>query len=103
MKPRQVAQQVGISRGTVERIAGEPAPTDADDRAARAARRIGRPQVDAAIRATVRTLLEADQAIPPGEVCRRRAQRSRSANFRGPRMPGAYPRWSALDGGRRWH
>lgn len=71
VRPRQVAQQLGVSRRTVERIEREAAVSDTDDRAARAARRIGRPQVDAAVHAAVRAMLEDDPAIPPGEVCRR--------------------------------
>jgi transposase len=71
VRPRQVAQQMGVSRRTVERIAREATVTVADDRAARAVRRLGRPQVEPTIRATVRRLVEEDPAIPPGEVCRR--------------------------------
>ena len=71
VKPRQVAQQMGVSRRTIERIAREAPVTTADDRAARAARRLGRPQMDAAVHAAVRRLVEEDPALPPGEVWRR--------------------------------
>lgn len=71
VRPRQVAQQMGVSRRTVERIAREAAVTDPDDRAARAARRLGRPRIDGAVRTTVRQWLEEDPAMPPGEICRR--------------------------------
>ena len=70
VQPRRIAQQFGVSRRTVERIAREAAVTDADDRAARAARRLGRPAVGDEVRATVRRLLEADPTLPPGEVWR---------------------------------
>jgi transposase len=66
-RPRQIAQQFGISRRTVERIAREPAVTDADDQAARQARRLGRPGVGAEVRATVRRLLEPLSYLPPAE------------------------------------
>ena len=69
--PGDVAQQFAISRRTVERIAKEPAVTAADDAAAHAARRLGRPRVDAALRATVRAWLTAEPTLPPGEVWRR--------------------------------
>jgi transposase len=71
VKPRHVAQQMGVSRRTIERIAREAPVTAADDRAARATRRLGRPQVDAAVHAAVRRLVEEDPALPPGEVWRR--------------------------------
>ncbi|MCC6930372.1 MAG: hypothetical protein IT359_15410 [Gemmatimonadaceae bacterium] len=69
--PGAVARQFQVSRRTVERIAQEPAVTAADDAAARAARRLGRPRVDAALRTTVREWLTAEPALPPGEIWRR--------------------------------
>ncbi|MCC6928414.1 MAG: hypothetical protein IT359_05405 [Gemmatimonadaceae bacterium] len=69
--PGAVAQQYAISRLTVERIAKEPAVTAADDAAARAARRLGRPRVDAALRTTVRDWLTTEPGLAPGEIWRR--------------------------------
>ena len=71
LKARQIAHQLGVSRRTVERIAREPTPADADDAAERRRRRIGRPGVDAAARDAVRRLVADDPALPPGEVHRR--------------------------------
>jgi transposase len=68
--PRQVAQQFGVSRRTIERIARAPAVTS-DDVAAGRARRVGRPAVTAALRERVATWLQEDPALPPGEVARR--------------------------------
>lgn len=70
-RPRQIAQQFGVSRRTIERIAREAPVTDADDRAARAARRLGRPAVDARVHEAVRAMLADDPTLPPGEVWRR--------------------------------
>jgi transposase len=71
VRPRQVAQQFGVSRRTVERIAREGLVAHADDHAARAARRVGRPPLAGDVREQVRALLLEDPEIPPGEVWRR--------------------------------
>ena len=71
LRPRQIAHQLGVSRRTVERIVHEPVPVDADDRAERRRRRIGRPGVPPAARETVRQWLADEPTLPPGEVWRR--------------------------------
>jgi transposase len=70
VRPRQVAKQLGVSRRTIERIAGEPAITT-DDVVRGPARRPGRPAVSAATRERVAAWLEEDPELPPGEVARR--------------------------------
>jgi transposase len=70
VRPRLIAQQFGVSRRTIERIAREAPVGDADDQAARAVRRLGRPGVEARVRETVGRLLADDPALPPGEVWR---------------------------------
>jgi len=71
VRPRQIAHHLGVSRRTIERIAREPAPVDADDAAERRRRRIGRPGVPPATRDTVRQWLAEEPSLPPGEVWRR--------------------------------
>lgn len=71
---RDVAQQVGTSLRTVRRIAREEriaVTGQVDDVAARRARQVGRPGLDAAIPPLVRGWLEADPTLPPGEVWRK--------------------------------
>jgi transposase len=70
-RPRQIAQALGISVRTVWRIAKEPAVTSGDDRAARRARRLGRPPVADTVPALLRTWLTTEPDLPPGEVHRR--------------------------------
>jgi transposase len=67
---REIAKQFGVSIRTVRRIIREGAVESADDAAARHARGIGRPGVEAAVRDRVRALLVEDPERPPGEVCR---------------------------------
>ena len=71
VRPRQIAHQLGVSRRTIERIAREPAPVDADDAAERRRRRIGRPGIPAVTREAVRQWLAEEPTLPPGEVWRR--------------------------------
>ena len=69
--PRAVAKQFGVSRRTVERIARE-APVGAGlDEEGPDRRSVGRPRVDAALRARIQAWLSDDPGVPPGEVCRR--------------------------------
>jgi transposase len=73
VKAREVARQIGTSLRSVRRIARETlreGVASAGDSAA-TGRPVGRPRVTDAIRAHVRTWLEEEPAIPPGEVCRR--------------------------------
>ena len=67
---REIAMQFGVSIRTVRRIIREAAVESGDDAAARRARRIGRPGVEAAVRARVHALLLEDPERPPGEICR---------------------------------
>jgi len=69
--PVAVAAQFALSRRTVERIAKEPPVTTSDEATAHAARCLGRPRVDAALRTTVRDWRAADPTLPSGEVWRR--------------------------------
>jgi transposase len=71
VRPRQIAQQFGVSRRTVERIAREAPVTGGDDTAARAARQLGRPAVERPVHETVRQWLADEPTLPPGEVWRR--------------------------------
>lgn len=71
---RDVAQHVGTSLRTVRRIAREEriaVTGQVDDVVARRARQVGRPGVAPAIPLLVRGWLEADPALPPGEVWRK--------------------------------
>ena len=52
-----IAKQVGVSVRTIRRIVREAAVDGGDDAAARAARRIGRPQVTPAVHARAAALL----------------------------------------------
>ncbi len=70
-RPRRIATHFGISVRTVWRIAREPAVTAGEERAARRARRIGRPPVPTAVATLVRGWLEEEPDLPPGEVHRR--------------------------------
>ena len=70
-RPRRVAAHFRISVRTVWRIAREPAITAADDRAARRARRVGRPPVGADVPPLLREWLTTEPDLPPGEVHRR--------------------------------
>jgi len=75
VKPRAVAQQFGISRRTIERIAREERiRSDADGMIRRegdaTARPPGRPRVTETIRARVQALVLDDPERPPGEIGR---------------------------------
>jgi transposase len=65
-----IAKQVGVSVRTVRRIVREGAVEASDDPAARAARRIGRPQVPPTLHARVTALVLEDPERPPGEIWR---------------------------------
>ena len=73
VKPRAVAKQVGVSRRTVERIAGEGAITTGVDgilSAGGEGRAVGRPRVTDAVRKRVEALVLEDSDRPPGEIAR---------------------------------
>lgn len=71
VRPREAAQQFGVSRRTIERIAREPGVTTDGDALVRGGKRPGRPAVSAAVRERVAAWLQEDPALPPGEVWRR--------------------------------
>ncbi|MFO0095147.1 MAG: helix-turn-helix domain-containing protein [Gemmatimonadaceae bacterium] len=64
-RPRRIAAHFGISIRTVWRIAREPAITAGDARAARRARRVGRPAVAADVPTLVREWLTTEPDLPP--------------------------------------
>lgn len=70
-KPPAVAKHFGVSTRTVKRIRKEGASESADDRAARRARKLGRPPLDPAVIDRVRALVIDDPEAPPGEILRR--------------------------------
>lgn len=75
LRPRVVAQQFGVSRRTIERIAREEKIQCAADGILRHAGRaqepeVGRPRVTEAIRARVQALVLEDPERPPGEISR---------------------------------
>ncbi len=69
VRPRTVARQFRVSRRTVERIARE-APVGERPDGVDGACAVGRPRVDAALRARVRAWLTDDPELPAGEVWR---------------------------------
>jgi transposase len=73
VKAREVARQIGTSLRSVRRIGRETLgeAVTGDGEAVAVARPVGRPCVTDAIRERVRTWLEEEPTIPPGEVCRR--------------------------------
>jgi transposase len=75
VKPRAVAQQFGVSRRTIERIAREAEVRSSADGILRRhdkgdGRAVGRPRVTEVIRARVQALVLEDPECPPGEICR---------------------------------
>jgi transposase len=67
---KDIALKYGVSRRTIQRIAGEPRVEDADDAAARRRRGVGRPAVPEAVTLQLRDLLAADPLAPPLEYLR---------------------------------
>jgi transposase len=66
----QAAQQLGVSRRTVQRIMHEPPVTAETEKAYRKARRIGRPPLSEAVGSRVRELILTHPKAPPLEVLR---------------------------------
>jgi hypothetical protein len=69
VKARDVARQIGTSLRSVRRIGRETLGEAGE--AVAVGRPVGRPCVTDATRERVRTCLEEEPTIPPGEVCRR--------------------------------
>lgn len=67
---KDIAQQMGVSQRTIQRIAKEPPVEAADDQEARRRRRVGRPPVPEAVRTRLNDLILADPEAPPLEVLR---------------------------------
>lgn len=66
----EVARHFGCSRRTVERIRKEPVVEEAEDGAARRARRVGRPPVEDRVKSRLRELMGEDPVAPPLELLR---------------------------------
>ena len=71
LTPRAIARQYGVSRRTIERIRQEDAVTAAAVAAREIAPAVGRPRVDATLRARVAEWLREERDLPAGEVWRR--------------------------------
>ena len=67
---KDIAQQMGVSQRTIQRIAKEPPVEDADDRESRRRRGVGRPAVPGEVRTRMKDLLLTDPEAPPLEVLR---------------------------------
>src|SRR5690606_30032495 len=67
---KEIAQQMGVSQRTIQRIAKEAPVADADDGKARRQRAVGRPAVPADVRTRMNELLLADPEAPPLEILR---------------------------------
>lgn len=65
-----VAAQFGVTPRTIQRIRAEGPPADADDRAARRRRRVGRPPVPERVRERLHELIAEDADSPPLEYLR---------------------------------
>ena len=71
LTPRAIAKQFGVSRRTIERIRHEEAVTATAVADRLVDPKVGRPRVDAVLRARVAEWLTAEPELPPGEVWRR--------------------------------
>lgn len=69
--PAQIAERVGVSTDTVERVRVEPEVTHVDDAAERRARRIGRPSKATRFADDVRRWLSEEPELPTQELLRR--------------------------------
>lgn len=67
---KEIAQQMGVSQRTIQRIAQEAPIDEADDRKARRQRAVGRPAVAAEVRSRMKDLLLFDPEAPPLEILR---------------------------------
>lgn len=73
--PAQIAERVGVSVDTVERVRVEPEVTHVDDAAERRARRIGRPSKATRFSDDVRGWLAEEPDLPTQELLRRAIER----------------------------
>jgi transposase len=67
---KEIAQQFGVARRTIQRIAREPPVEEADDLEARRLRRVGRPPLPEPTKLRLRELIAADPEAPPLEFLR---------------------------------
>ena len=67
---KEIAEQVGVSRRTIQRIAKEPQVEDADDGEARRRKGVGHPALPEPVRLQLRDLISADPEAPPLEHLR---------------------------------
>src|SRR5690606_23259526 len=67
---KEIAQQMGVSPRTIQRIAKEPPVEEADDSEARRRRAVGRPAVPEGVRSRLKDLIVADPEAPPLEILR---------------------------------
>jgi transposase len=67
---KEIAQQMGVSERSVQRIAREPEVEGASDAQERRRRCVGRPAVPDPVRDRLRELIAADPAAPPLEFLR---------------------------------
>jgi transposase len=70
LSTQDIAQQMGISTRSVQRIAKEPPIADPDDARARRARAVGRPPLPESVRTRIRELVAEDAQAPPLEILR---------------------------------
>jgi transposase len=70
LSTKEIAQQMGISTRSVQRIAKEPPVEEPDDTRARRARRVGRPPLPEQVAQRTRELVSEDPQAPPLEVLR---------------------------------
>lgn len=73
--PTKIAERVGVSIDTVERVRVEPDVTHVDDKAERRKRRIGRPSKATRFEGDVRGWLEEEPDLPTQELLRRGIER----------------------------
>ena len=74
---KEIAQQMGVSQRTIQRIAKEPPVEAADEAEARRRRGLGRPPVPEAVRQRLRELLGSEPEAPPLEVLRQLREEGR--------------------------
>ena len=67
---KEIAQQMGVSQRTIQRIAKEPPVDEPDDGEARRQRAVGRPSVADPVRTRMKDLLLSDPNAPPLEILR---------------------------------
>lgn len=67
---KDIAQQMGVTQRTIQRIAKEPPVEEANDSETRRRRAVGRPAVPDGVRSRLKDLIVADPEAPPLEVLR---------------------------------